>query len=256
MTQSLETITRRSHEPYMNYLGGVLHDDHGKEHASKDNYHQYKREARYFTNELKRYMSSSSGQQYLSFLRSEGLMPINLVGSGSMELPDQAIAATMRDHSKGVIVSNGSKKGFYARASNFARQYGLKVEWAKEYILAHELGHAHQKIMEEKKAEYTNEKTLYKFFTGMASSSKSTHEKHKYEALAHVAQKRSNEVEKNYGHKAKHGHNVNYPSNYDSTGHTKNPLYHNPTYSNKTTNYTSNCTNCKMTYSKPIYSRP
>jgi hypothetical protein len=82
-----------------------------------------------------------------------------------------------------------------------ASQYGMKKEWAEEFVLTHELAHMAQpeKILSAKPqpiiAEYDNELMLRTIFTNKAMLAKTREEKNKYTTMANAANHRANGYE-------------------------------------------------------------
>ena len=169
-------------------VGGAIVDDKGEVVSTGDQDHKYVPEAISFQNYVKDYLRGEGALllDYLSNKKRRRMVDIK--GIGSAELEDKVYAAIIKNDDEGILLSNGKNGGFDERAEDFARTHGITdINKAKEYIIAHEIVHAHGYHDESQ-----TEQVLCEYFTHMANNSKDPKQKAKYQQLAEVAYERAN----------------------------------------------------------------
>jgi hypothetical protein len=171
-------------------MGGAVVDEEGKLVTTGDLDSHYVPEAVSFRNYVKDYLDGE-GKTLLSYLSEKGDRMIDIKAVGSAELEDKVYAALIRNKNEGVLLSNGKDGGFYQKAAHFAAAHGLTAEMAKEYIVAHEIVHAHGY-----ESESQTEEVLAEYFAEMAENAQTPEQKAKYGKLAEVAYERA-EAQKN-----------------------------------------------------------
>lgn len=148
---------------------------------------RYTKEAEHFKSQVENYLSGN-GKHLLAHLEKTGRSLDDLVGYGSMDLRDDAVAAYVSFQNSGqkygMIVSNGSGDGFEKRVSKLAKNYLLDKASAKEYVIAHEMMHAAGYD-----TEASCEKALSQYFSDRARSTEGD-ESQRYQALSDVASAR------------------------------------------------------------------
>lgn len=181
-----EVPARQTHETPSNGAivtgGGYLAQGERRQDISR-----YTSEAEHFKKEVENYLSGN-GKYLLSHLEKKGRSLDDLVGYGSMDLQDDAVAAYVSFQNNGqkygMIVSNGSGDGFEKRVSKLAKNYLLDKGSAKEYVIAHEMMHAAGYD-----TEASCEKALSEYFNDRAKNA-SGEARARYESLAQVASTR------------------------------------------------------------------
>lgn len=176
--------------------GGALYTKDGVIAFGRDaeETRKYLNEAEYFKNRLRGYLATE-GQLLLQYFTNRGEKLSEIAGVGSLELEDRVIAAVIKGinpvsgKESVIIVSNGSKGGFKLRAQRFADKYGLPIDWAEEYILAHEVVRHAMGVDDEARVEQ-DLKEAYSYLAEMFEG----HIKYKYSELARVAAIREKEA--------------------------------------------------------------
>ena len=178
-------------------VGGAVVNDKGEIASTGDQDHRYVPEAVSFRNYVNDFLKGE-GASLLDYLGStKGKRMIEIKGVGSAELEDRVYASIIHNGEKGVILVNGKGYGFDEGAEDFAERHGVTDDMAKEYIVAHEIVHAHGYHDESK-----TERVLGDYFTNMANNTDEPALKGKYEQLAEVAYERAEAQEKAESNKA------------------------------------------------------
>lgn len=143
-------------------------------------------EAKHFTGVVDKYMATE-GQHLQKYLKETGHQVTPVEKTGSMHLPDGAVAAlvTYPGLGKSYMVSNGSGPGFEARVNKFAQQYALDKDSARDYVITHELMHAAGC-----RSESSCESAVGRYFRNRAKAEKGSS---RYESLARTAEIRARE---------------------------------------------------------------
>jgi len=177
-------------------VGGAVVDDEGELVTTGDKDSHYVPEAVSFENYVKDYLNGE-GKTLLDYLGNvKGKRMVKIKGVGSAELEDKVYAAIIKNNDEGILLSNGKGAGFEQRVNDFAATYGISEDMAKEYIIAHEIVHAH-----DYHDEGQTEAVLCEYFSYMTNNAKAPEQKAKYEKLAEVAYQRA-EAQKNSEKKA------------------------------------------------------
>lgn len=187
-------------------MGVAARDYRGRVQSAADSEQElshYQRELASLENDLRDYMRTE-GSRFIPYMRNHGKRFEGIDAIMTTEMQEGIVAAMMKyaenGESRGILIANARDGGFDEQVNKFVMEYidrraqnlsqKEKMALVKRHVFNEELGHRMQPdYISSLEAELDINRTLYDYYTDMASKSKGK-EAQEYIMLADISRER------------------------------------------------------------------
>lgn len=177
------------------FMGMGYIDHAGKPHVEgSDRPDEHIQESYEFRDLALEYLASPEGKEFIRYAKERNPNGWqNVIGFGSADLGDRAVAAFVSDGKRGRIVGNYDRGRYFSeRIDEFSAQHGdMPREWGLEYALVHEFVHA---VLEERTEEGCEARVAEHFDEQYQKAPQGSQQREKYQVLRTEAKKREQQA--------------------------------------------------------------